>query len=226
MLSQQTYNFLIYLALALVPSFISLILYLSPKKESKLNSEKYRTVLLEHLFYSSLILTIGGWASFFTQDFIYITIAFFIGGLNFLKDLFQYVFKIRGIINKNSRMEEIIIDNYETIINIYQRTSSFEEFQKTIKTRYNLSNEVIFNLYNSFKNFEQDQSNKSKTEDKSDLNYAYKLLGLSKNAKLSDVRKSFKEKARLLHPDFTQNKDDTKFKEVNEAYQLILKNIS
>ncbi len=51
----------------------------------------------------------------------------------------------------------------------------------------------------------------------------YEILGISKEASEEDVRKSFRKKALEFHPD--RNKDpgaEQKFKEVNEAYQILM----
>ena len=52
----------------------------------------------------------------------------------------------------------------------------------------------------------------------------YEVLGLSKGASDADIKKAFKKMARKYHPDL--NRDNPKeaaekFKEVNEAYQVL-----
>lgn len=48
----------------------------------------------------------------------------------------------------------------------------------------------------------------------------YKILGVEKNASEEDVKKAFRKLAHQYHPD--KNKGDaTKFKEINEAYQVL-----
>lgn len=51
----------------------------------------------------------------------------------------------------------------------------------------------------------------------------YDILGVSKTATESEIKKAYKKKALEYHPD--RNKGDkhaeTKFKEVNEAYQTL-----
>jgi hypothetical protein len=226
-ISNATSQFFIYLALAIVPSFISLVLYLSPKKESKLKSEQYRTMVLENLFYNSLFLTLGGWITFFSQDYIYIIIAFFIGGINFFKDLSNYYLRVKRIIDQNAKVEEIIIENYDAIIAMFKSSSSYGDFQKKISVNFAFSNEIIFNLYKSFKDFREDSNNSKNTTSSSEdyLADSYKQLGLQSNASRDDVRKAFREKARKLHPDFTGNNDDTDFKKLNDAYQKIMDNL-
>lgn len=48
----------------------------------------------------------------------------------------------------------------------------------------------------------------------------YKILGLSRNASQEDVKRAFRELAHKHHPDKT-NGDAEKFKEANEAYQVL-----
>lgn len=48
----------------------------------------------------------------------------------------------------------------------------------------------------------------------------YKILGVEKNASKEDIKKAFRKLAHQYHPDKTKG-DDSKFKEVNEAYQTL-----
>lgn len=48
----------------------------------------------------------------------------------------------------------------------------------------------------------------------------YKTLGIEKNASQEDIKKAFRKLAHQHHPDKNKG-DDTKFKEVNEAYQAL-----
>jgi molecular chaperone DnaJ len=48
----------------------------------------------------------------------------------------------------------------------------------------------------------------------------YKILGVDKNASQDDIKKAFLKLAHQYHPDKTGG-DDSKFKEINEAYQVL-----
>lgn len=48
----------------------------------------------------------------------------------------------------------------------------------------------------------------------------YKVLGVNKDATKEDIKKAFRKLAHQYHPDKTKG-DDSKFKEVNEAYQVL-----
>ena len=48
----------------------------------------------------------------------------------------------------------------------------------------------------------------------------YKVLGLEKNASQEEIKKEFRKKAHQCHPD-KANGDEAKFKEINEAYQVL-----
>ncbi len=48
----------------------------------------------------------------------------------------------------------------------------------------------------------------------------YKILGIEKNASKEDVKKAFRKLAHKYHPD-KKDGDEKKFKEVNEAYQVL-----
>ena len=90
-LSLSSIHFLFRFCLALIPTILSLVLYLAPKKGSKLESEKYRNFVLQKLFNNSLFLTVGGWATFLSDNYIWIIIALSIGGLSFIRDLNVYI---------------------------------------------------------------------------------------------------------------------------------------
>ena len=48
----------------------------------------------------------------------------------------------------------------------------------------------------------------------------YEILGIGKNASADEIKKAFRRKAVELHPD-KQGGDEAKFKEVNEAYEVL-----
>jgi molecular chaperone DnaJ len=48
----------------------------------------------------------------------------------------------------------------------------------------------------------------------------YNILGVAKNATKDEIKKAFREKAHLFHPD-KPGGDEKKFKEINEAYQVL-----
>ena len=48
----------------------------------------------------------------------------------------------------------------------------------------------------------------------------YEVLGLAKGASQEEIKKAFRKKAVELHPDKSSG-DETKFKEVNEAYEVL-----
>lgn len=48
----------------------------------------------------------------------------------------------------------------------------------------------------------------------------YKTLGVEKNASADDIKKAFRKKAHVYHPDKSSG-DEAKFKEINEAYQVL-----
>src|SRR5579862_5181102 len=48
----------------------------------------------------------------------------------------------------------------------------------------------------------------------------YEILGVGKTASADEIKKAFRRKAVELHPD-KQGGDETKFKEINEAYEVL-----
>ena len=51
----------------------------------------------------------------------------------------------------------------------------------------------------------------------------YSLLGVSKNASQDEIKKAFRKLAHKYHPDKNGSGDEAKFKEANEAYQVLSK---
>ncbi|MDB6119857.1 MAG: hypothetical protein JWO08_3638 [Verrucomicrobiaceae bacterium] len=51
----------------------------------------------------------------------------------------------------------------------------------------------------------------------------YETLGVARTASPDEIKKAFRERARLYHPDVAKNKSgaEEKFKEVNEAYEVL-----
>ncbi|MBI1975686.1 MAG: J domain-containing protein [Candidatus Vogelbacteria bacterium] len=49
----------------------------------------------------------------------------------------------------------------------------------------------------------------------------YKILGVERNSSKDDIKKAFRKMAHKYHPDKNESADDQRFKEVNEAYQVL-----
>lgn len=49
----------------------------------------------------------------------------------------------------------------------------------------------------------------------------YKILGVERNASKDDIKRAFRKLAHKYHPDKNGTADDARFKEVNEAYQVL-----
>lgn len=50
---------------------------------------------------------------------------------------------------------------------------------------------------------------------------AYKILGLSKEASLDEVKNQFKSLSKLYHPDSKSNSDSEQFMHIKEAYDVL-----
>lgn len=49
----------------------------------------------------------------------------------------------------------------------------------------------------------------------------YKILGIDKNASQEEIKKAFRQLARKYHPDVAGKESEEKFKEINEAFQVL-----
>src|SRR5580698_8749976 len=49
----------------------------------------------------------------------------------------------------------------------------------------------------------------------------YEVLGVSRSASAEEIKKSFRNKARALHPDNKDSGDEAAFKELAEAYEIL-----
>nr|MDQ6924220.1 DnaJ domain-containing protein [Pseudomonadota bacterium] len=50
----------------------------------------------------------------------------------------------------------------------------------------------------------------------------YKILGVARDAKADDIKKSYRKLARKYHPDVSKEKNaEENFKEVSEAYETL-----
>ncbi len=50
----------------------------------------------------------------------------------------------------------------------------------------------------------------------------YDVLGVTRNVGKDEMKKAYRKKARQYHPDVSSEHDaDTRFKEVNEAYEVL-----
>lgn len=49
----------------------------------------------------------------------------------------------------------------------------------------------------------------------------YRILGVGKSASADEIKRAYRKLAHEHHPDKTDHKDDAKFKEINEAYQVL-----
>ena len=49
----------------------------------------------------------------------------------------------------------------------------------------------------------------------------YSTLGILKNATQDEIKKAFRKLAHKYHPDKNGSGDEAKFKEINEAYQIL-----
>lgn len=50
----------------------------------------------------------------------------------------------------------------------------------------------------------------------------YKILGLEKNASEADIKKAYRKLSKLYHPDVKETGDESKFKEIAEAHEILM----
>lgn len=53
------------------------------------------------------------------------------------------------------------------------------------------------------------------------MNDYYKILGIERSASRDDIKRAFRKLAHKYHPDKSGTSDDHRFKEINEAYQIL-----
>ena len=49
----------------------------------------------------------------------------------------------------------------------------------------------------------------------------YKILGVSQNATAAEIKKAYRQKAKLFHPDLTKNADSKEFQQIVRAYEIL-----
>ena len=49
----------------------------------------------------------------------------------------------------------------------------------------------------------------------------YDILGVSRGATQDEIKKAFRQKSRLYHPTEQEDNAEDKFREVNEAYEVL-----
>ena len=52
----------------------------------------------------------------------------------------------------------------------------------------------------------------------------YTILGVSRNASLEEIKQSYRQLARLYHPDVNRHVSDAQIKRINEAYAILSDN--
>tara|TARA_B110000259_G_C13728356_1_gene287463 strand:+ start:81 stop:407 length:327 start_codon:yes stop_codon:yes gene_type:complete len=52
----------------------------------------------------------------------------------------------------------------------------------------------------------------------------YKILEISEDSDESQIKNAFRNKAKILHPDISKNEDDSEFKLLLEAYEILKNN--
>ena len=50
---------------------------------------------------------------------------------------------------------------------------------------------------------------------------AFEIFGISASSTKEEIKKKYKELAKIHHPDRSKEKDDSKFKKINEAYEIL-----
>ena len=128
---------------------------------------------------------------------------------------------------KNERLNVLNVLVFMALID-GDLNSKKEEILKLIANAFGVSENELINFINSIKNIKNSNSNKM------DIDKAYEILSLDKNADLAFVKKRYRELAKKYHPDVLNANNVSKeeleqgartFQKINEAYELIKKQL-
>jgi DnaJ-domain-containing protein 1 len=124
--------------------------------------------------------------------------------------------------SKQEKFDTLAQDFKRDVENLMQEGADINACLYGGKTPLMLTSELPVPVHEELIQFLLDRGAK---KSKIGMEQHYKTLGIPSNATPIDIKKAYKELARIYHTDQGSNPSKTKFQEISEAYQALTKDI-
>lgn len=219
---QQTQN--MYLWGTIICGIVSLVFLFKSRKKSKYPTEQARIKLFGQLFLTSLWPTGGFLFTFLSYSSTtsgHYTVAYGaigIGLFSLLRQLFEYITKVKPELDVYISAEKILIDHYADLYRLYTSIPA-DEFKYTVVGKYHVSDKVARFIHQRIFEFETSAKHEERVEGYD----PYETLGVNKDDSLETIKNKYRELAKKYHPDISKSNTEEEFKKINNAYTSILR---